>query len=475
MRAERIESKKNLLDYRQKVGLEFDKARLDQMQVECARHYEAYFKQFGRKPPAMFHMVARNIGQTKSYKLYMDQYKTRTSKIITRKYKVNGTPVNWGSWRQFTSATDDSKARKEVFDTFVKKASILGPIVRARFDRIARTMKNLGTDPLSNYLTLEGISLKDLLTFVDRMGRGLKPGFIETLNHYAGEILGREAEYFDDYYFFRSRVFRKYEASFPAHADPVTQIVKTMHNMGLDATNVQVDDANRKGKSPSAFCYAIRIPMDIRLSYRRSNPLSDFASVFHEFGHGIHFSSIEPDASYEEKYGVPMGVAEIFSIFFESLMEEPLYLKRELGLSESIISDLLDRLRFNKLFFAVFYSANSMMKLSYWRDRLSIEEAAELYSDLTEKYVGIRCPGMCWLLHHVMPDYALYSPSYLIAAVRARELRDSLVARFGERYWEEKESGRFLKKLMSRGRGIELRQFSRMDERPFVQHARVAA
>ena len=67
-----------------------------------------------------------------------------------------------------------------------------------------------------------------------------------------------------------------------------------------------------------------------------------------------------------------------------------------------------------------------------------------------------------------MPDYFLYSPSYLIAAVRATELRDSLVARFGEAYWRERESGKVVMELMRPGHSLDL-SFSKLDEEACVR------
>jgi hypothetical protein len=91
-----------------------------------------------------------------------------------------------------------------------------------------------------------------------------------------------------------------------------------------------------------------------------------------------------------------------------------------------------------------------------------------LYSDLTERFLGIRYPGAYWKLHHVMPDYFLYSPSYLIAAVRALELRNALVAKFGEAYWRERESGRAVLELMRPGQSLDL-SFSKLDEAGYVK------
>jgi hypothetical protein len=151
-------------------------------------------------------------------------------------------------------------------------------------------------------------------------------------------------------------------------------------------------------------------------------------------------------------------------------MHDREYLTNNLGLSEADVADMTDRFRFNDLFFATFYAANSSMKMRYWKDRLSIKSASRLYSDLTEKYMGIRYPGEYWLLHHVMPDFPMYDPSYMIAAVRAYELRDALVSQFGRRYWEDRRAGKAMLELMRPGRGIDLGSFSRLEPGPFIEH-----
>jgi hypothetical protein len=114
------------------------------------------------------------------------------------------------------------------------------------------------------------------------------------------------------------------------------------------------------------------------------------------------------------------------------------------------------------------------LKLRYWHDALSFDSLDALYSDLTARFLGIRYPGAYWKLHHVMPDYFLYSPSYLIAAVRALELRNALVARFGETYWRERESGKAVLELMRPGQSIDL-SFSRLDEAAYVASLSQAA
>jgi hypothetical protein len=468
-KAETLEVGKNLEYFRQDVGLKVDRRGLSRLERSALAHSQLFVKSFGREPEPLFMMSANTIGDAKTYDSRMKFHETRISKIVSKKYKMNGAPVNWGSWRQFAASTDDSASRKELFDDFLGKSRSLVPHIRARFDGFAKAVAAYGLQPLEIYLNAERIGYERLTSFVGELGSDLKPVFERQLGHFSEEILGRDAEYYDDFYFFRARIFRKYAESFPVKTDAITQIIRTMKWMGLDATRIKVDSVDRKGKSASPFCSGIRVPSDVRISYRKSNPLEDFSGIFHEFGHGIHFSSIGAGQSYWNRYYVSMGVAEIFSIFFEGLLHDRRYLRDELGLSEEVASDLMSRFTFNQLFFVTFYSANSMMKLRYWHDALSMDEATRLYAELTERYMGIRYPGEYWYLHHVLPEYILYSPSYLLAAVRANELVETLRSRFGEKYWRDPGSGGFLMELMRVGREIPLDRFSHLDVNSYVR------
>jgi len=475
--AESLETAKNLLYFKRLVGLSFDKKRLASLEGRTKKHYTRYLRKYGRgsdEQRGLFLMSVSTVGTAVTYRQLLKLYEARATKVVSRQFKFGGAPVNWGSWRQFAASSDDSAARKTVFDDFVEKSSVLAPLVQRRFETYRALLARFGADPLSVYLEHEGISYDRLTFMVQHLGELARLPFRESLSRYSSEIIGRPAEYYDDYYFFRNRVFKRYAKKLPTKEKPIPLVVKTMKQMGLDASKIAVDDADRKGKNASAFCAGIKIPTDVRISYRKANPLEDFSSVFHEFGHGIHFSSIDPRASFSDRYGVASGVAEIFSIFFEGLIHERPFLTSELGLSDELAQDILQRYRFNSLFFATFYAANSTLKLRYWHDSLPFESLDGLYSDLTEQFLGIRYPGAYWKLHHVMPDHILYSPSYLIAAVRALELRNALVARFGEAYWRERESGTEVLELMRAGQSLDL-GFTRLDEEAYVKSLSTAA
>jgi hypothetical protein len=492
--AESLETAKNLLYFKQLVGLKFNKERLASLERRTKVHYSRYLQNHvhdegrGGRPGrpgrpgegvgaegevqpqsgGLFIMSVGAVGMAVTYRQLLKLYAARTTKVVSKEFKFGGAPVNWGSWRQFAASTDDDSARKRIFDDFVVKSSVLGPLIQSRFETYRGLLAKFGTDPLSVYLQHEGVSYGRLSSMVERLGEHARGPFTDSLSQYSEEILGRPAEYYDDYYFFKNQVFKRYATELPTTEMPIASVTRTLKKMGLDASKIVVDDVDRKGKNASAFCSAIKVPTDVRISYRKANPLEDFASIFHEFGHGIHFSSIDPRASFFDRYGVANGVAEVFSIFFEGLIHERPFLTTELGLPDEVAGDILRRFRFNTLFFAAFYAANSTLKLRYWHDSLSFDSLDSLYSDLTERFLGIRYPGEYWKLHHVMPDYFLYSPSYLIAAVRAMELRDSLVARFGETYWRERGSGKVVLELMRPGQSLDL-SFSKLDEAAYVK------
>jgi hypothetical protein len=62
----------------------------------------------------------------------------------------------------------------------------------------------------------------------------------------------------------------------------------------------------------------------------------------------------------------------------------------------------------------------------------------------------------------------MYVPSYLIAAVRAVELDHHLQSRFGERWWEQLEAGKYIREIMQPGAAINLSRFSRLDTSLFM-------
>jgi hypothetical protein len=355
-----------------------------------------------------------------------------------------------------------------VFDEFVGKAGLITPTIKGIFSKSREVERQYGTSPLELYLQLEGLELDQLKDLVRTLGRAAKKPFTELLEHYSQELSGRSAEYYDDLYYFRGKIFEPLDPAFKNYS-PVTEPERVLAKLGFPIKRLQTDAEERPGKHTSPVCFGIQIPNDVRLLVRPVKPFTDMESSFHEHGHGMHFISISDDAPYWDKYTIPNGVAELFSTLIERLMRKRAFLTRQFKVSKEVAENALERTRFMELYFLTFYAANSLMKIEFWEENLSMEQANDRYERCTDEFMGIRLPGKYWQLHHVMPDFDLYSPSYMVAAVRAAELDRKLESLFGANWWTDKRAGNYIRALARDGASIKLSRFSKLDTGTYLK------
>jgi hypothetical protein len=432
------------------------------------------FINFFSKPRELLLGSIEDIAYSKTKKLELDLYNTRNTKIVSSRHMFKDSPINWSNWRQFNSLEGNHKKRKDVYDEFIAKTNYIAPIVEQRFSLIKNVYRDLGEihglDPVSSYLEQENISYDQLIEFIKSMGKKAKKPFREALTEVSKDVLNTQPEYYDDFYFFRNKIYSDIEGNFSS-IDPVNEAKKTLTNMDFDLSKIHFDTQDRKNKYPSPICFFVRIPDDIRVLFKREGPIFDFQACFHETGHAMHASSVDPDMEYWNKYKISMGIAEIFSTFFERLTKNSQYIHSlsASGKANKIVIDkLIARTHFMELFFVTFYTANSLMKLEYWQQNLSVAKACQVYSKLIKEYTEFEVPGEYWLLHHILPESIMYVPSYLLAAVRAAELEAYLRNKFGDMWWREKEAGKSLREIMRPGAAIDLSLFSRVDSSTFL-------
>ena len=423
-----------------------------------------------------------DIAYSKTKKLELELHNTRNTKIVSATHKFNGSYVNWSTWRQFNSLEKNHLDRKEVFDEFITKTKFISSIVEARFSLIKQVYQEYQSikshingnniSPLSGYLENEGISNNQLIEFIKSMGNTAKKPFRDELSYISKKILGREPEYYDDFYFFRNRAFSDMETNFLA-VNPLLEVKRILEFMEFDINKIHFDTDDRKNKYPSPICFFVRIPDDIRILYKKESPYFDLQGCFHETGHAIHANSIGKNNEYWDKYRIPMGIEEIFSIFLERVTKNSYYIRSLFSSSNMdinrIVNELESRNKFMELFFVTFYTANSLMKLEYWNKNLTVDEASDVYSRLIKEYMGFEIPGEYWLLHHILPESIMYVPSYLLAAVRAAELDHHMQNTFGDKWWTERGAGRALRAIMEPGTKVDLSQFSKLDSNIFLK------
>ncbi len=444
--------------FNQTAGLPFDAERLQQASQKRTQLCEHFLSKY-TEPRQMYRASIQALAQSAflPHRLKLNEERL---KIISDPYHTfNENPVTWASWRQFNAITKDATTRKAVFDHFVKQAPKLIPLVKNGFDAMGEVYTRFKTTPVINYLEKEAFSYDKLVQFLSQLGDGARSSFLKTADKYSEEIKNGPFEYYDDFYFFRSQVFRPLDDHFKG-IDSIPEVHKVLSRLGFAVNQIKVDNEDRPKKSPSAFCFGIRIPQDVRVVYKFTSPGSTLTSVFHEFGHGIHGISGIPTDPPWKRLIVPNSVSETFSILIETLVtSNQLFLIEDLGLPPDAAQDIMDRNNFMYLFFCVFYAANSLMKLAYWREDLTFPKASQRWQDLTRRFY-IEIPGDYWLLHHVMPQYGIYAPSYMIASVRVTHLIQHLEKEFGDRWWHEPRAGAYISELAAARGEFPIKRFS---------------
>ena len=454
--------------YKQYAGLPYD----ENVMVEHSARFQGLcregLKQIGRDeiPELLFIHAVHGTEEVSQTRLKNQIYKKRNDDVAVT---FNGQKVDLNSVRRFNREhIDDPQARKSVFDGLMGEARRLTSALWRRFQVTREAYEKHALEPLGVYLVEEGISLKKLKEVVDQSARRAKPRFESESEELSPEVIGKEMEYFDDLYVYRHRIFEPFDSLFK-DVDYVHEMRRITGRLGFDMDKVDIDSEPREGKYSSPVCFGIQIPRDVRVLYQKTSPFGDYTSFAHELGHGLHFISVDEDRDFHERYLIPHGVAEIFSTLFEHLATSEEILTEELSIDEDTLEEILRRRRFMALYFLTFYGANSMLKIRFWEERLTMSEADQLYEELTQKYMGIRYPGTYWQTHHVVSMNDLYAPSYLLAEIRKSELLGSLRGRFGDDWWKKKQAGSFLREeFLSPGASIDLGSFSCLDPEPYL-------
>lgn len=460
----------SLESYKQYAGLGADEPRMERL----AREVEALVKQGlasiprASVPPLLWQGMVASAAAGELTRLQNEVYRLRNEAV---KVEVAGEAVTLNSVRLFNRRhLREPALRKQAFDALMEKARLMTPTLERRFALSAGVWAPHGMTPLDAYCVEEQVTARELEDVVDAAARAAKPAFLREAAAFSEEILGKPFDHYDDMYVFRHAIFEPVDPHF-ARVDFRAAFAKVGKRLGFDVDAIHVDGEPREGKFSSPVCFGVRIPGDVRVLYQRTTPVGDYESFYHEMGHAVHFASVDPARAFHERRLIPNGVAEIFSTLFEELSMDPLYLREDVGIPDAAVEDLLRRRRFMELYFLVFYGANSMHKVRFWRAALWKDFAAadREYADLTERYVGARLPGIYWQTHHVLGISDVYAPSYLLANIRKSELLRVLKDRFGRAWWREPAAGAFLRKACTGpGGGIDLAAFSRLDARAYV-------
>ncbi|MDX1623692.1 MAG: hypothetical protein R3199_06900 [Gemmatimonadota bacterium] len=271
---------------------------------------------------------------------------------------------------------------------------------------------------------------------------------LDLLGHYVGRLLP-EADLEDLRIHDLARLLHghRFERLFPGD-EMVARIEGTVSAMGLDPTaqgRIEFDLEERPGKSPRAFCAAVRVPEEIKLVILPHGGHDDWATFLHELGHALHFAHVDPESPMEFRRLGDNGVTEAYAMTFDHLLHLPPFLRRVVGVGS--IEDFPRFAAFRDLVMIRRYAAKFSYERSLHRDGAGSDRAREYVERLTEA-TGARAPEALYL-EDVDPHF--YCVRYLRAWMLAGALHRTLRERFGEEWFRDPRAGELLTSAWSSG------------------------
>jgi len=235
--------------YKQHAGPDYSEKLIEQL-AEIKLTNSKIFIDFFSEPRALLFGAIEDIAYSKNKKLELELHNKRNTKIVSSEHKLKDSFVNWSTWRQFNSLEKNQTHWKKVFDEFIAKTRYISPIVESRFSSIKvvyqeyQNVKNVSdTDkitPLSGYLENEKVPYTHLVELIKSMGDRAKKPFRDAVTDIGKKILGREPEYYDDFYFFRNKVYSNLDSTFSS-IDPIIEVRKILTFMQFDLTKIEFD------------------------------------------------------------------------------------------------------------------------------------------------------------------------------------------------------------------------------------------
>lgn len=228
----------------------------------------------------------------------------------------------------------------------------------------------------------------------------------------------------------------------------------TLAGLGIDPAtqrNVQLDVESRPGKSPRAFCVAVRVPEDVRLVVPPIGGRDDFTALLHEGGHVEHFAHVDPALAFEYRHLGDNAITEAFAFLFDHLVEDPAWLRARLDVQDAD-GTLAAHARATRLIYLRRYAAKLAYELDVHRlDPPGDDALRERYATLLGHAARVRWPRETYLADL---DPGFYVACYLRAWALETHLRAHLRERFGEQWFEQREAGEMLRGLWRDGQRL---------------------
>ncbi len=259
------------------------------------------------------------------------------------------------------------------------------------------------------------------------------------------------------------RLFRSREVEDAfARGESLAKAQATVAGMGIDLNalpNVKVDARDLPQKNPRPLALAVKVPSDVRLSFKPGTGVLHQGRVLHEVGHLLHTAFTQEPRFELARLGNPT-VGEAYSALFEDLLEDPVWLEENAG----VLGDADKRAQYlatssaHKLYLIRHAAGRLLYQLELHR-RTDVDPR-ELYRALMARTGAMPMTEDDVARYLVDQEDFYQSADSFRAWFLAGQLQGQLKARFGPAWWHAPEAGTFLKELWARGTAPSARELT---------------
>jgi hypothetical protein len=232
----------------------------------------------------------------------------------------------------------------------------------------------------------------------------------------------------------------------------VAVCLETLSRLGFDLAaeqRIRLDLDDRPQKSPRACVIASDPPNVVHLITRAQGGLHDYQAFLHEAGHALHYAGVEPTLPYTfRRLARDHALTEIYSFLLESVTREAGWHSDHFGLDAAEADNRAEATLFLDILLFRRYAAKLAYELELWSDFGNAPAYAATYADTLQAATGFRYRPDAYLADM---DDGFYSADYLRAWIRTAQLRAYLRADIGADWWQNPETGRFLRELFAEG------------------------
>ncbi len=226
----------------------------------------------------------------------------------------------------------------------------------------------------------------------------------------------------------------------------------------------------RAGKNPRAACFAIDIPINIRMSVKPIGGFDDYAALFHETGHSLHYVQTTEEF-LEFQYFGNSTATESYAFLIENLLDEAGWLKQFVGMKTSDIKSFIKFRTFQRLYMVRRYCAKYLYEYQlhdsqYTKQQLmdgdkSLNIAPKKYSEILSSILGYKAIPSDENFYLDDVDEFFYVVDYLRAWFIEAMFKTKLRELFGNEWYSNNALGSYLKDFFQYGQRYSIDEFIR--------------